>query len=131
MKIDKRILSLLIRGMLEFMEEKGFYVPALQAAFIDDCTIARLNETFMNCPGPTNVLSFPDCEGGEGELFISMDTLAREALMYGQKACVYLTRLLAHGLCHLAGMDHGDEMEHFQQLLEKNALDEKFPEFLK
>ncbi len=96
---------------------------------VDDSQIAELNEQFLGCSGPTNILSFPaagqtETEPVLGELVLSRDTLARECVLYGQSAREHLVRLLAHGLLHLAGLEHGPEMfgrteeavEHFRFL---------------
>lgn len=88
---------------------------------VDDQSIASVNADFLGCTGPTNILSFPAGEGedvpsvdGEdgdlGELVLSVDTLARETELYGQVPAEHLARLLAHGILHLAGYDHGEEM---------------------
>ncbi len=78
----------------------------------------------MGCPGPTNVLSFPlEEELAEasapdgpqtfqlGSLVLSVDAVRREAGLYGQDPREHCLRLLAHGLGHLAGYDHGPEMD--------------------
>lgn len=65
----------------------------------------------LGCHGPTNVLSFPGAPGMAGALLLSLDTLERECLLYGQEPCEHLLRLLAHGMGHLAGLDHGPEMD--------------------
>ncbi len=82
---------------------------------VDDGEIARLNKEFLGCTGPTNVLSFPaenesDEESSLGSLALSVDALSREADLYGQPPVAHLARLLTHGILHLAGYDHGDEM---------------------
>lgn len=46
-----------------------------------------------------------------GSLVFSVDTLHRETLLYGQDTEEHCLRLLAHGLGHLAGYDHGPEMD--------------------
>ncbi len=46
-----------------------------------------------------------------GSMVLSVDTLAREAFLYGQDPAAHLARLLAHSLLHLAGVAHGEEME--------------------
>jgi len=80
-----------------------------------DAEIATLNRDYLGLPGPTNVLSFPaeDPERPEylGEMAISVDTVAREAFLYGQDPTLHMSRLLAHGFLHLAGLDHGPIME--------------------
>ena len=81
---------------------------------VDDKKIAALNEEFMGCTGPTNILSFPasddESETVLGELALSIDTLTREIHLYGQDPTEHLVRLLAHDILHLAGYDHGDIM---------------------
>lgn len=101
-----------------------------------DGDIAALNERCMGCVGPTNILSFPsgffssaenwpateyfeastrdkNALGNPalGTLFLSVDTLRRECLLYGQEREIHAQRLLAHGLTHLLGYDHGPEMD--------------------
>ncbi len=84
---------------------------------VDDREIAALNAEFMGCLGPTNVLSFP---GGDeswlGDLVLSAETLARESWLYNQDTHEYTVRLLAHGVLHLMGHDHGPEMESLTEL---------------
>lgn len=103
------------------MESLGFEEDSFSLKLVDDGEIARLNEKFMGCHGPTNVLSFPAGEeNGDlvetdapvylGELALSVDALARETELYGQPPVGHLARLLTHGILHLAGYDHGEEM---------------------
>jgi probable rRNA maturation factor len=89
----------------------------LSLRIVDDLEMAEMNDRFMGCLGPTNVLSFP---GGEGEwlgdLVLSAETLARESWLYNQDPHEYTVRLLAHGLLHLLGHDHGPQMEALTEL---------------
>lgn len=86
----------------------------LEINLVDDATVADLNASFLQCDGPTNILSFPSTEDGSaqniGWLALSMDTLERECLLYGQDRAEHALRLIAHGMLHLAGYDHGEEM---------------------
>lgn len=111
------------------MDALGYSDASFSIKLVNDREIARLNEEFMGCVGPTNVLSFPaegsleeehpdvvnpDAETSEsrflGELALSVDALSREADLYGQPPVGHLARLLAHGVLHLAGYDHSDAM---------------------
>ena len=82
---------------------------------VGDAEMAALNRDYLGLPGPTNVLSFPADDPARpdylGEMAVSADTVVREAFLYGQDPTVHLVRLLAHGLLHLAGYDHGEAME--------------------
>lgn len=92
----------------------------LSLTLVDDAGVAALNQRFLHCNGPTNILSFPEGDADRpdelGALFLSVETLAREAFLYGQEPTEHLARLLAHGLLHLAGHDHGVEMDTLTEL---------------
>lgn len=92
----------------------------LDLVLVRDGNMAACNRGYLQCHGPTNVLSFPMDEQLEGDdgaplqlgsLVFSVDTLHREARLYGQDTPEHCLRLLAHGLGHLAGYDHGPEMD--------------------
>jgi probable rRNA maturation factor len=124
--LSRHELGALAETLLDALELTG---GTFILKLVDDREIARLNREFLGCTGPTNILSFPawnadeaeDCDGpsdGEddaggtflGELALSVDALARETDLYGQAPLEHLARLLAHGLLHLAGFDHGEVM---------------------
>ena len=95
----------------------------VEFAFVRDAEITALNRQYLDCQGPTNCLAFPDAGRSEallgGSLFVSLDALYRECMLYGQPPAAYLCRLLAHGLVHLAGFDHGKEMDALCAKLEE------------
>lgn len=92
----------------------------------DDPRIAELNAEFRSKPQPTNVLSWPaeelaaEEDGGTplapeadftgeiplGDIAISYDTCAREALEAGKALTDHTRHLIIHGLLHLLGYDH-------------------------
>lgn len=86
-----------------------------------DGDIADVNLRNLGCTGPTNILSFPGEEGEIGTLFLSSDTLERESVLYGQDVAVHARRLLAHGMGHILGFDHGPEMDGFCAYLEESC----------
>lgn len=95
----------------------------LSLRIVDDREMAELNGSFMGCLGPTNVLSFPGGEEGWlGDLVLSAETLAREAHLYNQDPWEYTVRLLAHGLLHLMGHDHGPAMDDLTELAVASVL---------
>lgn len=101
-------------------------VPAVELVLMRDGEIAALNRAHLGCAGPTNILSFPDsADGGHlGSLALSVDTLRREYRLYGQNPAEYARRLLAHGLAHLCGYDHGPLMDAVCAELEAVAAKE-------
>ncbi len=96
----------------------GFPEAEAELVVLSDTEIAGLNEEYLGCSGPTNVLSFPEGQnpsGGSqrrlGTIFISPQTLRRECSLYGMGAEERCAALLAHALAHLLGYDHGEEMD--------------------
>lgn len=87
-------------------------VPAeVELFLLDDAAIADANARYLGCTGPTNILSFPGGADAPGVLLLSLDTLRRECLLYGQDPAEHAVRLLAHGMGHLCGLDHGPDMD--------------------
>lgn len=111
-------------ALVAMLEAVGGGPAELDLVLVRDAAMAACNARYMGCPGPTNVLSFPldgelaetDAPDGPqalqlGSLVLSVDAVRREARLYGQDAGEHCLRLLAHGLGHLAGYDHGPEMD--------------------
>ena len=84
-----------------------------------DREIHALNRDYRHKDKPTDVLAFAmrEGEGGSlheellGDVIISTDTAARQAREHGRTLDAEVTMLLAHGLLHLLGMDHRDDVE--------------------
>jgi probable rRNA maturation factor len=89
-----------------------------------DGDIAEVNARNLGCSGPTNILSFPGDGASLGTLFLSADTMEREAVLYGQDVEEHAVRLLAHGMGHIMGFDHSPEMDDFCAYLEGACLPE-------
>ena len=111
------------------LPEAGF---ALCVMGCDDARIAELNGEFRAKGQPTNVLSFPawnrsadapglvpdlpeagDADDPEdlGDIAISYDTCAREAVDQGKDLPDHVTHLVVHGILHLLGYDHMDDAD--------------------
>lgn len=83
----------------------------------DDAAIRALNLRWRQKAKATDVLSFaamdgawmpelPEIRPSLGDIVISVDTAARQALRYGHTLQEELAVLVAHGLLHLLGLDH-------------------------
>jgi probable rRNA maturation factor len=86
----------------------------------DDTRLKQLNRAFRGKNKPTDVLSFPAAENGEGvagDLAISVETASRQAAEHGHSLEDELRVLILHGMLHLAGYDHeadSGEMREFE-----------------
>jgi len=88
----------------------GLSTASLDIRITTDFGIAGLHARYLGCVGPTNVLSFPNEYGG-GSLVLNAQAVAREAWLYAQDPLEHWVRLVAHGLLHLYGLDHGPAMD--------------------
>ena len=78
-----------------------------------DAELKRLNRAFRGKNKPTDVLSFPAAHEASasqnavaGDLAISLETAARQAVEHGHSVRDEVRILLLHGTLHLAGYDH-------------------------
>ena len=96
-----------------FNESRDFSVT-----FVSDEEIRNLNREYRNIDSPTDILTFrladgeddfPSPEGEDeemGDIFISLESMRRNAREFGVEENDELRRLLLHGLMHLRGWDH-------------------------
>ena len=75
-----------------------------------DAELRRLNRDYLGKDYATDVLSFPAGGDFAGDLAISRQRAAAQALQFGHSLTAELQLLLLHGVLHLAGMDH--ERDH-------------------
>jgi len=94
----------------------------LSVLLTNDAQIHELNWEHRQKDKPTDVLSFPLDEGGGadgfvsgtrvlGDVVISLDTAARQARGRKRELLPEVRFLLAHGVLHLLGYDHGNPAE--------------------
>lgn len=74
----------------------------------DDRELRRLNREFLGKDYPTDVLAFPEPGPDDfvGELVISVERAAEQAVEYGHSVEQEIRILMLHGVLHLLGMDH-------------------------
>lgn len=68
------------------------------------------NATYRGKDYATNILSFP-LSDTEGEIYISLSIVRKGAKEFTMSYPKFLHLLLAHGMLHLKGLDHGSTME--------------------
>ena len=75
--------------------------------FCDDEKILEVNKEYLNHDYFTDIITFDYCEGNvlNGDIFISLDTVASNAEEFGVTFDEELHRVLIHGILHLCGQD--------------------------
>jgi probable rRNA maturation factor len=103
----------------------------------DDDEVRLLNAQYRGKDRPTNVLSFPmvqhdlldamsNSDDGEvllGDIVLAGGVCAREAADKGVGTEIHATHLIVHGLLHLVGYDHLEDVEgDAMEAIERAAL---------
>ncbi len=91
----------------------------------DDAAVHDLNLRFRDRDRPTNVLSFPAAESAAphlGDLVLALGVCAAEAAAQGKSLADHLTHLTVHGVLHLLGRDHVEEVEAEAMEAEERTL---------
>jgi len=99
-----------------------------------DRQIQTLNSEYRFLDQPTDVLAFAATENQMplpadineplylGDIIVSLDTSARQATEQNHSLIVELAWLTSHGLLHLLGWDHPDEVSLAQMLKQQSNL---------
>lgn len=82
----------------------------LSLAIVGKTRAQKLNKQYRNKNYATDILSF-SLSDEEGEIVINPDRARAKAKEFGRTYQNYLAFVFIHGLYHLKGHDHSDEME--------------------
>ena len=93
----------------------------LSISLVDEVEMSALHVRWMDEPGATDVLSFPMDElrpesaasgpGMLGDIILCPEFAARQATQVGHSLQEELELLTVHGVLHLVGFDHREEVE--------------------
>ena len=119
-KVDLKEVRAILKKIVSYYGEKRDF----SVTFVTDSEIQELNKEYREIDAPTDILtfrlddtpSFPisfededvDFLNNEemGDIFISLDTMRRNAEEFGVREEEELSRLLLNGILHLRGLDH-------------------------
>jgi probable rRNA maturation factor len=108
--IDRGRIREVARAVLEGQDIADYEISL---AFVDNATIHRLNQRYLNHDEPTDVLSFPLSEPNAarlaGELVLGVEVARDQAAARGHDVQAELALYVIHGLLHLCGFDDKTE----------------------
>ena len=123
--IDNRVAGNLAR----IAEALGRAEETLSVIVVDDEYIQKLNRDYRGNDRPTDVLSFSyidDAEASDddviGEVYVSHETLERDAGARGIDPGNLFMRTGTHGMLHVLGYDHKTESESSRMEKEERKL---------
>lgn len=91
----------------------------------DDAAVRDLNARFRDRDRATNVLSFPAAESAFphlGDVVLGLEYCLEEARTQGKSPADHLMHLVVHGVLHLLGRDHEDDIEAEAMEAEERAV---------
>ncbi len=103
-----------------WLGELGIDERGVTIVLVDAAAIRERNRRDRGVDAPTDVLSYPTFEPDGlpmpavdhlGDVFVAVDVAAAQAEEHGHTAAEELLALVAHGITHLRGFDHGPEGE--------------------
>lgn len=99
----------------------------ISAVYCGDKFIKKINRTFLRHDYPTDTISFRLNEGDviEGEFYVSLDTVARNARQYKASQTEELLRVTIHSVLHLVGYDDQTPAQKEAMTAKENAYLEK------
>lgn len=141
---DKITLTPSLRGLLrrsvttalKFM--KFEYPAEVSVTAVDDAQIKELNRDYREKDSPTDVLSFPMCDGEWeisedgfcvlGDIVLSFERCLEQSQKYGHSFERELSFLTVHSVLHLLGYDHETSKEDEEEMF---SLQKKIMEKIK
>lgn len=104
--------------MIEVVRPKLHPEAEISVTFSNDDRVTQLNGEWRGKNSPTNVLSFPGISGTMfnsspllGDIVLAYETIDREARTEGKLFPEHTAHLVVHGLLHLVGYDHENEVD--------------------
>lgn len=116
---------LLQKWIEEVASAHGRRVGHLDYIFCSDERILEVNRQFLQHDYYTDIITFDDCRGRmlNGDMFISLDTVASNAVLVGADYAQELYRVIIHGVLHLCGInDKGPGEREIMEANENEAL---------
>jgi probable rRNA maturation factor len=117
--------------LIQLINAEGYRVDKLTYNFCSDGYLAQLNEHHLNHKTLTDVITFQYSAGKQplvAEIFISIDRVRENALLYKCSFLMELYRVMFHGGLHLCG--YGDKTKKETKMMrwkEKFYLEKYVP----
>ena len=96
-----------LKWVVKCIDLMGFKPGCLSFVFCDDRYIRQINKLYLKHDYFTDVISFDHSNGKliNGDVFVSIDTVKKNALEYRVTFKEELFRVIIHGVLHLCGFN--------------------------
>jgi len=127
-KINKKKIDKVVAEFIKVFDLNN--ENSLSVAFVSPEEIRRLNRQYRKKDKITDVLSFSELDSKQGfvdpvflgEVIVCYEVAVTQAKDLGHSVDDEIARLLAHGLVHLMGYDHGTDEEEKSMVEKENDI---------
>lgn len=93
--------------LTKIAKTEGKTIANIQYIFCSDAEILDINKSFLKHNYYTDIITFDYSQNNdlEAEIYISIETVRSNALLFHVKPTEELNRVIVHGLLHLVGFD--------------------------
>lgn len=97
----------------QLLTEEHKTLAEINLIFTNNTEILQINKRFLNHHYYTDVITFPDNKRNSvsGDIYVSVDQVIINAEAYKYSFISELSRVIIHGILHLAGYKDGTEAE--------------------
>lgn len=117
--------SLIQEWIIEVARLHGKIVGELTYIFVNDAKILEVNRQYIDHDYYTDIITFDYTRGQliRGDIFLSLETVASNAIIVGASYDRELLRVIIHGVLHLCGInDKGPGEREIMERHEDEAL---------
>lgn len=119
----------LVKTIPSLLAEENKEEGEISLVFCTDEELLQVNKDHLNHDFYTDIITFDYCEGNtiSGDLFISTERVAANAMEFGVEFEEELARVVFHGLLHLSGYnDKSEEDKAIMRSKENHYLNKLF-----
>jgi probable rRNA maturation factor len=118
-KFPKRLTTNWIKAVIQL---HGKRTGEISYIFCNDEKILEVNRQYLQHDYFTDIITFDDNEGNKinGDIFISLDTVADNAREYKVSFDNELHRVMIHGILHLCGQNDHSTEERTEMIRKEN-----------
>lgn len=94
------------RWLNDLIFQENYKLLELNYIFLNDEALLKINKEYLHHDTYTDIITFDNSEEKksiEGDIFISVDRIRENALMFHVSFETEMIRVMAHGLLHLCG----------------------------
>jgi probable rRNA maturation factor len=124
LNLQKKQLVDLIKNVSSQINLKA---DSIACIFVEDKFLAEMHQQYLADPEKTDVITFNLGDAAvEGEIYISFERAFEQAAVFNVSFEEEITRLVIHGLLHLAGYDDLVEPDRIKMKAQENKLLDKY-----